>query len=189
MKAEGGRRQTVRRTGPVHRDWSIDAMGTEDQLDWEAIYVAHAARACRTIRSRFPAVLRPCFEPLDFVHDAVVTILEHPKGVDGHRVGPLLALIARCRMLDQYRRPESRRDGCDPGALVDRAPRCELVAESNEVLGRLMLHARGRERVLIALKRCGHSTPEAAALAGMGLRMAQRSLARLRRTYSSQTST
>jgi DNA-directed RNA polymerase specialized sigma24 family protein len=156
-------------------------MGTEDRLDGGAIYVAHAARACRTIRHRFPAALRPFFEPLDFVHDAMFTILEHPDRVDGDRAGLLMTRIARCRMLDQYRRPEAHRQRCDLGALVDAALPGELVAESDEFFSRLMLHARGRERVLIALKRCGHSTPEAAALAGLGLRTAQRSLARLRR--------
>src|SRR5262249_27005458 len=153
---EGGRRHTVRRNGLLHRERSNDAMGIADRLDWGAIYVAHATRACRAIRHRFPAALRARFEPLDFVHDAVVTILEHPDRVHGDRAGPFLTRIARCRMLDQYRRPDSHRGGCDLGALMDAALPCELVVESDELFSRLMLHARGRERVLIALKRCGH---------------------------------
>jgi hypothetical protein len=81
-------------------------------------------------------------------------------------------------MLDQYRRPESLQ------AVHDAAPPGELLAEADELLSRLMGRARnGRERLLIRFKAEGHSTPEAAAQAGMSLRKAQRSLARLcRRT-------
>ena len=64
--------------------------------------------------------------------------------------------------------------------MHDAAPPGELLAEADELLSRLMGRARnGRERLFIRFKAEGHSTPEAAALAGMGLRMAQRSLARL----------
>jgi DNA-directed RNA polymerase specialized sigma24 family protein len=155
-------------------------MGTQDRLDWGAIYVAHAARSCRAIRNRFPKALRPRFEPLDFVHDAMAVLLEMSDRVEGDRAGSLLTHIARCRMLDQYRRPESRREECDLQAVHDAAPPGELLAEADELLSRLMGRARnGRERLLIRFKAEGHSTPAAAAQAGMSLRKAQRFLARL----------
>jgi DNA-directed RNA polymerase specialized sigma24 family protein len=157
-------------------------MGTEHPLDWGAFYVAHAATACRALWRRFPVALRARFEPLDFVHDAMAAILEMSARVQGDRAGSLLTRVAHCRMLDQYRRPESRRQGCDLGALVDAAPPCELQVEADELFARLIRRTRKeRERVLLEEKRRDHSTPEAAALAGMGLRTAERSLARLRR--------
>jgi DNA-directed RNA polymerase specialized sigma24 family protein len=157
-------------------------MGTQDRLDWKVIYLREARRACRAIRSRFPETLQPRFEVLDFVHEAFVTILANPARVDGKRVGHLIIHIALRRMLDQSRRPESRCKGCKPEAVLDAAPPCELLAEADELLSRLMGRARdGRKRLLIRLKAEGHSTPEAAVLAGRGLHTAERSLARILR--------
>ena len=157
-------------------------METEDRPDWGAIYLREARQACRAIRSRFPVTLQPRFEVLDFVHDAFVTILTDPARVNPEQIGRLIIHIARCRMVDQFRRPEARLKRGNAGAVPDPAPRCELLAEADELLSRLMGRARhGRERLLFRFKAEGHSTSEAASLAGMGLRRAQRSLERLSR--------
>jgi DNA-directed RNA polymerase specialized sigma24 family protein len=132
-----------------------------------------------------PSHLRSAYDPEDFVHDALVELLEK-RGhceIDAR----LLAVIARRRMLDAARSPQNQPmlslgieidqiDGAFRVESVDDRCACPVLqAEANELRERFLELARDdRERTMIELWCEGNFVPEIAAKTGIGLRTVQR---------------
>jgi DNA-directed RNA polymerase specialized sigma24 family protein len=142
-------------------------------IDWASLMRKHYALACGIIKRRMPRCLRARYDPEDFVGEAIVELMANrARFVE---FGPdLLILIAKRRMIDAARSPQSRMMPLDED-LIDRQPSVALEDDA-AVLRESMLGRAGNsgDRAVVDLRCQGYTLPEIAERTGRGLRSVQR---------------
>ena len=142
-------------------------------IDWATLMRVHYRTASRVIDRLMPRSLRTKYDPEDFVGDALVELMNHPK-LSVEASPALLILIAKRRMIDAARSPRSRVIPLEVDTIDPRAP-VALEHEAREQR-ELMLGRAGdpKHRAVVDLRCQGYTLPEIAERTGVGLRTVQR---------------
>jgi RNA polymerase sigma factor (sigma-70 family) len=165
-----------------------------NQLAWEALFKECYPKVRRVVRRRLDRSMRSLYDSTDFASDAMERLAANLGQLQFPSMSSLVAFLAEVaekKVIDEYRRRHTlKRDaareqriwgnGVDeddgPVQLPSDEPTASQLTQANEVLERLLARDDETERLIITLRREGHSTADIADQTGWNVRKVQRFL-------------
>jgi RNA polymerase sigma factor (sigma-70 family) len=162
-----------------------------DQAAWEELFHTCYPKVVRVVRRRLNRPLRALYDSTDFASDVMKSLAANLDRLDFPSLPSLMAFLTQAaekKVIDEYRRRHTlKRDitrecaltfegryGDAASALTSGEPTASQVAQAREVHDRLLARDDEAERLIVELKREGHSNAEIAARTGWNIRKVQR---------------
>jgi RNA polymerase sigma factor (sigma-70 family) len=168
-----------------------------NQDAWEALFKECYPKVRRVVRRRLDRSMRSLYDSTDFASDAMERLAANLGQLQFPSVNSLIAFLAEVaekKVIDEHRRRHTlKRDagreqrfwgrGADdddgPVQLPSDEPTASQLTQADEVLERLLARGDETERLIIKLRREGHTTSDISIQTGWNIRKVQRFLKEL----------
>ena len=166
-----------------------------NQVAWEALFKECYPKVRRVVRRKLDRSMRNLYDSTDFASDAWERLAANLHQLQFPSVNSLVAFLAEVaekKVIDEYRRrhtqkrDSTREQRMDNGAADEDDGRVQLppsdeptasqVSQAKECLERLMARDDETERLIIKLRREGHTNSDIADRTGWNIRRVQRFL-------------
>jgi RNA polymerase sigma factor (sigma-70 family) len=168
-----------------------------NQVAWEALFKECYPKVRRVVRRKLDRSMRSLYDSTDFASDAWERLAANLHQLQFPSISSLVAFladVAEKKVIDEYRRRhtlkrdssrEQRMWACTadeddgPVQLPSDEPTASQLTQANECLERLMARDDETERLIIKLRREGHTNSDIADRTGWNVRRVQRFLKEL----------